>query len=194
MAFRYTGRYPDSFLEAVQRYGLLATCRTRLRDIFLLVRRLYLVKVWKMDIHPYTLVSLKAVLDRTYPQGVHIGEGSAVNFDAVILTHDMASSKRLHTRVGRYCGIGARCILLPGVTVGDHAIVAAGAIVTKDVPSHTIVAGNPARIIRIGIMTTNFGRMTDKGKPPEGSDGAPAAATEAHTDAPAGAPLPGTDD
>lgn len=167
MAFRYTGKTPDTFIEAVRKYGFLPTCRTRLRDMFLLLRRLYLVKVWKMDIHPFSLVSLKAVLDRTYPQGVHIGEGSAVNFGAVILTHDMAASKHLHTHIGKYCGIGARSIVMPGVTIGDHSIVAAGAIVTKDVPPNSIVAGNPAKVIRTGIMTTNFGRMTDRGTPLE---------------------------
>ena len=164
MAMRFTGQHTETFSEAVAKYGLLETCRTRLRDIVLMVRRLYLVKVWKMDIHPFSLVSRKAVLDRTYPQGVHIGEGSAVNFDAVILTHDMASSKRMHTRIGRYSAVGTRSIVMPGITVGDHALVAAGAIVTKDVPDRTIVAGNPARVIRTGIMTTNFGRMTDPGQ------------------------------
>ena len=93
MAMRFTGQHSETFSEAVAKYGLLATCRTRLRDVVLMVRRLYLVKVWKMDIHPFSLVSRKAVLDRTYPQGVHIGEGSAVNFDVVILTHNMASNK-----------------------------------------------------------------------------------------------------
>jgi acetyltransferase-like isoleucine patch superfamily enzyme len=44
--------------------------------------------------------------------------------------------------------IGAGAILLPNVTVGEQAIVAAGAIVTKDVPSRTVVAGNPARTLR----------------------------------------------
>ncbi|QCO58133.1 acyltransferase (plasmid) [Pseudorhodobacter turbinis] len=163
MAFKYTGKTPDTFFEAVRNYGLLATCRTRLRDVFLLVRRFYLVKVWKMDIHPFTIISLKATLDRTYPQGIHIGEGSAVNFGAVILTHDMARSQYKHTRIGKYSAIGARSIVMPGVTVGDHSIVAAGAIVTRDVPDNVIVAGNPARVIRTGIMTTNFGRMTERG-------------------------------
>lgn len=167
MTFRYTGRYPDSFLQAVERYGLLPTCRTRLRDVFLLLWRLYLVKIWKMDIHPYTLVSLKAVLDRTYPQGIHIGEGSAVSFDAVILSHDHIAGKHTHTTIGRYCQIGARSIVMPGITVGDHSVIAAGAIVTKDVPPRSIVAGNPGRIIRSGIMTTNWGKITETGGPPE---------------------------
>ncbi len=160
MAFKYTGKAPDTFMEAVRNYGFLATCRTRLRDLLLLARWAVLTKIWKMDIHPFTLISLKATLDKTYPQGVHIGEGTAVNFGAVILTHDMARSAHMHTRIGKYSAIGARAIVMPGVTVGDHAIVAAGAIVTKDVPDNVIVAGNPARVIRTGIMTTNFGRMT----------------------------------
>lgn len=166
MSFRYTGRYPDTFLEAARTYGLVATCRTRLRDVFLLIRRLWLVKVWKMDIHPYTLVSLKAVLDRTYPQGIHIAEGSAVSFDAVILTHDHIAGKHTHTHIGKYCQVGARSIVMPGLTIGDHSVIAAGAVVTKDVPPRSIVAGNPARIIRSGIMTTNWGKITEKGEKP----------------------------
>jgi acetyltransferase-like isoleucine patch superfamily enzyme len=44
--------------------------------------------------------------------------------------------------------LGARCVILPGVTVGEGAIVGAGAVVTKDVPPHTLVAGVPAVFIR----------------------------------------------
>ena len=163
MAFKYTGRYPDTFMEAVRNYGLLATCRTRLRDIFLLIRRLYLVRVWKMNIHSYTLISLTARLDKTYPQGIHIGEGSAVSFDAVILSHDHTVGKHTDTHIGKYCQIGARSFIMPGVKIGDHSIVAAGAIVTKDVPDRSIVAGNPARGIRSNIMTTNWGKLVDRG-------------------------------
>jgi acetyltransferase-like isoleucine patch superfamily enzyme len=163
MSFQYTGRYKDTFREAVRNYGLLPTCRTRLRDIVLLVRRVYLVKVWGMDIHPFTLISRKAVLDRTYPRGIHIAEGTAVSFDAVILSHDHIAGKHTDTYVGRYCQIGARSIVMPGVTIGDHSVVAAGAIVTRDVPPHSIVAGNPARVIRSNIMTTNWGKITEKG-------------------------------
>lgn len=44
--------------------------------------------------------------------------------------------------------IGARAVILPGVTVGEGAVVASGAIVTKDVPPRTIVGGNPAKFIK----------------------------------------------
>ena len=44
--------------------------------------------------------------------------------------------------------IGAKATILPGVTVGKNAVVAANAVVTKDVPANTVVAGNPAKIIK----------------------------------------------
>lgn len=51
--------------------------------------------------------------------------------------------------VGDFAWIGTRSIILPGRNIGRHAIVGAGAVVTKDVPDYAIVAGNPARIIRL---------------------------------------------
>lgn len=50
--------------------------------------------------------------------------------------------------IGDHVWIATKAIILKGVTVGDHAVIAAGAIVTKDVPPYTVVAGNPARIIK----------------------------------------------
>jgi acetyltransferase-like isoleucine patch superfamily enzyme len=48
-------------------------------------------------------------------------------------------------RIGRNVWIGRNAVVLPGVTIGDHAVVAAGSIVTRDVPPRSLVAGNPAR-------------------------------------------------
>jgi acetyltransferase-like isoleucine patch superfamily enzyme len=50
--------------------------------------------------------------------------------------------------IGDGAWLGARCTILPGVTVGEGAVVAAGALVTRDAPPHTVVAGIPARPIR----------------------------------------------
>ena len=51
------------------------------------------------------------------------------------------------TRVGRRASIGSGAVILPGITVGEGSIVGAGAVVTRDVPSYAIVAGNPARVV-----------------------------------------------
>ena len=50
--------------------------------------------------------------------------------------------------IGNDIWVGANAVILPGVTIGDHSVIAAGAIVTKDVPPHSLVAGVPAKVIK----------------------------------------------
>jgi len=54
----------------------------------------------------------------------------------------------IHTVVKRGASIGSGATILAGITIGEGAMVGAGSVVTHDVPSHTIVAGNPARVLR----------------------------------------------
>lgn len=130
-----------------------------LRNFLVGLRRTYLVRVWGMDIAPTAQLSLSAKLDRTFPIGVHIGDHSYVAFEARVLTHDMTRGLYLHTRIGKNCFIGGRSLILPGIEIGDNSIVAAGAVVTKSVPSGVIVAGNPAAIIRTDIQVGHYGRF-----------------------------------
>jgi sugar O-acyltransferase (sialic acid O-acetyltransferase NeuD family) len=58
-------------------------------------------------------------------------------------------------RIGRGATIGAGAVVLPEITIGDNAVVGAGAVVTRSVPPHTIVVGNPARIVRSDIAGYN---------------------------------------
>ena len=58
--------------------------------------------------------------------------------------HDIASRKQMLERIERYSAVGARRIVMTGITMGGHALVAAGTIVTKDVQGQTIAAGNAA--------------------------------------------------
>lgn len=125
------------------------------------VRRAVLIHAWGMDLHPTVQLSTSAKLDRTYPSGVHVGEHSFLAFESRILTHDRTRGLYLDTYVGRNCFIGGRALIMPGVTVGDDCVVAAGAIVVKDVPPRSIVAGNPAKVVRRDIEVTAYGRFVD---------------------------------
>jgi acetyltransferase-like isoleucine patch superfamily enzyme len=59
-----------------------------------------------------------------------------------------AGLEALPVTIGAGVWVGARAMIMPGVTIGDGAVIAAGAVVTKDVPPNTLVAGVPARIVR----------------------------------------------
>lgn len=87
--------------------------------------------------------------------GISIGDGSLIGHKAVLATlnHGFASEDRgtLYPSpivIGRNVWVGASATILPGVTIGDNAIIAAGAVVTKDVAANTIVGGVPARVIK----------------------------------------------
>ena len=125
------------------------------------MRWCYFVKVRKMDIAPSAFVSVGTKLDKVHPKGIHVGEDTYIASGTRILTHDYCKRQYGHTRIGKCCFIGTDALLLCGVTLGDHVIVGGGAVVTKDVPANTIVAGNPAHIIRKGIMTTKYGQLVE---------------------------------
>lgn len=112
-----------------------------------------------------------------YGFNIHAGKGLFMNFDCVILdvcevrigascfmgpgvhlytaTHPIEAGARCAGRefgkpitIGDRVWIGGRSVVLPGVRIGDEAVIGAGSIVTSDVPPRTLVAGNPAREIR----------------------------------------------
>jgi acetyltransferase-like isoleucine patch superfamily enzyme len=134
----------------------------RIRKLLVSVKRGYLRHVWGMDIHPTVEMSLSAQFDKTYPQGIHIEAFTYIAFDARILTHDMTRNVSFDTQIGKNCFIGGRVLILPGVTIGNSCIVGAGSVVTRSVPSHCIVAGNPAKIVREGISLLTYGRIPQK--------------------------------
>ena len=77
------------------------------------------------------------------------------------MSHDFTRGLYLHTHIGKNCFIGGQSIILPGVRIGDGSIVGAGSVVTKDVPSGSAVAGNPARIVKEGLAVEKFGRLIE---------------------------------
>ncbi|MFC4554901.1 sugar O-acetyltransferase [Georgenia faecalis] len=88
--------------------------------------------------------------------GITIGEGTLIGHGSTVVTvnHAVDPERRgdmipAPVVIGRQVWLGARVTVVPGVTIGDGAIVAAGAVVTKDVPANAVVAGVPARLIRM---------------------------------------------
>lgn len=67
--------------------------------------------------------------------------------------------KQAKTIVGRNVWIGRGSMILPGVQIGDNAVIAAGSVVTTNVDSNTLVAGNPARTVRTFRAEPNWRRM-----------------------------------
>jgi acetyltransferase-like isoleucine patch superfamily enzyme len=132
-----------------------------LRRAIVRAKWLYFTRLWGMDIDPTATFSLSVRFDKTFPRGMHIGAQTYVAFEAAILSHDMIRGLYLHTRIGKRCFIGARSILLPGIEIGDECVVASGSVVTKNVPPRSLVAGNPARIIRENISVGPYGRFSD---------------------------------
>ncbi|WP_136799810.1 acyltransferase [Desulfosediminicola ganghwensis] len=92
--------------------------------------------------------------------GVSIGDRSLVGYRTQILStnhkippigYKIFNSGRVAKSVviGNDVWIGANCLILPGVTIGEGAVVAGGSVVTKDIPANNIVGGSPARLIRM---------------------------------------------
>lgn len=84
---------------------------------------------------------------------VNLAQGVTVtainhNFTEKDLRIDEQGVSTSPVTIGDDIWIGANAVILPGVTIGNHTVVAAGAVVTKDVPPHTLVAGVPAKIIK----------------------------------------------
>ena len=87
--------------------------------------------------------------------GIEIGDGCLIGHQVVIATlnHDLSPATRANmtpskVTLGKNVWVGSHATILPGVTVGDGSIIAAGAVVNKDVPPACVVAGVPAKVVK----------------------------------------------
>lgn len=87
--------------------------------------------------------------------GIYIGDGALIGSFVVLATinHGLNPAQRSDNHpspihIGKNVWLGSHCTVLPGVTIGDNSVIAAGAVVTKDVPAYSVAAGVPARVIK----------------------------------------------
>lgn len=102
-----------------------------------------------MKVGEDTAVALMVMMDIMFPERITIGRNSVIGYNTTILAHEyLISEYRLgDVHIGDEVMIGANSTILPGVSIGDGAIVSAGTLVHKDVPAGAFVGGNPMQMI-----------------------------------------------
>ncbi|MNC35439.1 Virginiamycin A acetyltransferase [compost metagenome] len=103
-----------------------------------------------MKVGKHTAFGLMAMVDVFFPEKITVGENSVIGYNTTILAHEyLIKEYRLgEVIIGENVLIGANTTILPGVIIGDGAVVAAGSVVHKDVAAGSFVGGNPLRELR----------------------------------------------
>ena len=114
--------------------------------------RLYIIGIDVLELGSYSHINQSCIIDKR--DMIRIGSNVSISHRVSLITgtHNI-NSKDFHYEkhpiiIHDYVWIGIRAIILPGVEIGEGAVVAAGAVVTKSVPPYSIVAGIPAKIIK----------------------------------------------
>jgi acetyltransferase-like isoleucine patch superfamily enzyme len=103
-----------------------------------------------MEVGENSAFALMVMVDVFFPHKIHVGSNSIIGYNTTILAHEyLIREYRLgDVHIGSNVMIGANTTILPGVTIGDGAVVGAGSVVHRDVEPGSFVAGNPLQVIR----------------------------------------------
>jgi len=104
----------------------------------------------RMKVGRETAFGFMVMVDIMYPERISVGNNSIIGYNTTILAHEyLIKEYRLgDVKIGDNVMIGANTTILPGVEIGEGAVVSAGTLVNRDVPPGSFVGGNPMKIIR----------------------------------------------
>lgn len=149
------------YYEDTQKRTFVQKCRKIKNTLLMLIAyacpsnglRIKLHRLRGVTIGKAVYLGMFCFLDNLYPEYIEIRDNASVNAGTMILTHfnpmrqyaPIFKARVAPVIVGTKAIVAVRSILLPGVTIGESAIVSAGSVVEKDVPAYTLVRGNPAK-------------------------------------------------
>ena len=140
-------RHHAGFVRTSLRYGVIAIARVT--PSFRLKNWMYRTLL-RAKVHKHAAVGLEVTFDIFYPWMITIHEDAVVGYRSTILCHEYASDfyRTGPVVIGKRATIGANCTLLPGVIVGDGAVVSAMSLVNRDIPAGELWGGVPVRKLR----------------------------------------------
>jgi acetyltransferase-like isoleucine patch superfamily enzyme len=107
------------------------------------------MRLMGIKVGQHVAMAFEPTVDIFYPELIEIGDNSIIGHGATILAHEYLIDKYRtgNVVIGKNVLIGANATILPGVTIGDDAVVSACSLVNRDVPAGAFVGGVPAKII-----------------------------------------------